>query len=81
MDDPHEITLADLRLRVSEKFLYDYDFIDHWQHLVRVEAILEPQMGKSHPVCIGGKRSTPPEDCGGVQRFLELRQQHSPFSL
>src|SRR5437016_4291359 len=36
-DDPLEIKLSDFGLRVSEKFLYEYDFGDHWQHLIRVE--------------------------------------------
>jgi hypothetical protein len=35
--DPRRIRLVDLRLRVSERFLYEYDFIDGWQHDVRVE--------------------------------------------
>src|SRR5262249_30508314 len=39
-DDPRRIKLSDLGLRVKEKFLYEYDFIDQWQHLIRVEAIL-----------------------------------------
>ena len=80
-DDPREIKLADFGLRVSEKFLYEYDFHDHWQHLIRVESILQPQAGKTYPLCIGGKRSAPPEDCGGTRRFLDLRREHSPFSL
>ena len=81
MDDPREIKLADFGLRVSEKFLYEYDFGDCWQHLIRVEAILPSQPGKTYPICIGGNRCAPPEDCGGTRRFLELRQQCSPFSL
>ncbi len=63
-DDPREVNLADFVLRVSEKFLYECDFGDHWQHLIRVEAILQPQPGKTYPICIGGKRFAPPEDCG-----------------
>jgi hypothetical protein len=47
IDDPREIKLADFGLRVSEKFLYEYDFHDHWQHLIRVEAIQQPQPGKT----------------------------------
>lgn len=80
-DDPREIKLADFGLRVSEKFLYEYDFGDHWQHLIRVEAILPPQAGQTYPRCIGGNRCAPPEDCGGTRRFLELRRQYAPFSL
>jgi hypothetical protein len=38
--DPRRIRLVDLGLRVRERFLYDYDFIDGWQHDVRVEQSL-----------------------------------------
>jgi hypothetical protein len=33
-----------------------------------------------YPVCIGGKRSVPPEDCGGAFQFVRLSQQHSLVS-
>src|SRR4029453_2562516 len=36
-DDPRRVWLADLGLRVRERFLYGYDFTDGWQHDVRVE--------------------------------------------
>ncbi len=36
-DDPHEVRLVDLGLRVGERFLYEYDFMDRWCHDVRVE--------------------------------------------
>jgi hypothetical protein len=32
--------LADLGLRPRERFLYEYDFTDGWQHDVRVERML-----------------------------------------
>jgi DNA-binding winged helix-turn-helix (wHTH) protein len=38
-DDPRQIKLSDLGLRVKEKFFYEYDFNDQWRHLIRVEAI------------------------------------------
>ncbi len=34
-DDPHQVILADFRLRKSERFVYDYDMGDFWPHLVR----------------------------------------------
>ncbi|HZM64702.1 MAG TPA: hypothetical protein VFC16_00175 [Nakamurella sp.] len=32
--------------------------------------------GQPLPVCTGGRRAGPPEDCGGVQAFLEGTQAH-----
>src|SRR5712691_11495614 len=58
-DDPYEVQLADLGLRVGERFLYEYDFFDVLCHDVRVEAILPVERGRRYPVCTGGRRSTP----------------------
>ena len=69
-DDPRLIKLSDLGLPVKEKFLYEYDFIDQWRHLIRVEAILPSESDQRYPVCIGGKRAAPPEDCGGPWAFM-----------
>lgn len=76
-DDPKQVKLSDLGLRVQEKFLYEYDFGDNWQHQLRLEAISPSAPHQLYPVCIAGKRSVPPEDCGGVWRFMELRQHYS----
>jgi hypothetical protein len=68
-------------VRVSERFLYEYDFIDGWQHDVRVEQMLPLEPGRRYPVCIAGRRAAPPEDCGGPWPFLELRQRYSVVSI
>jgi hypothetical protein len=80
-DDPHEVLLADLGLRAGERFLYEYDFTDGWRHDVRVEAILPLETARPYPVCTGGRRAVPPEDCGGPWGFMELQQHHAPFRL
>src|SRR5437764_6361167 len=64
-DDPRRVHLVDLGLRVRERFLYEYDFTDGWQHDVRLEQILPLEPGRDYPVCVGGRRIVPPEDCGG----------------
>ena len=79
--DPREVRLGELGLRVGERFVYEYDFIDGWCHDIRLEAILPAQHGRRSPVLTGGRRSAPPENCGGAWAFLELRQQHSPLRL
>src|SRR5712692_6978279 len=53
-DDPDEVQLADLGLRVGERFLYEYDLFDGWCHDIRVEAILPVERGRHYPVCTGG---------------------------
>ena len=74
-DDPRLIKLSDLGLRVKEKFLYEYDFIDQWRHVIRVEAILPSESDQRYPVFISGKRAAPPEDCGGPWAFMERRDE------
>src|SRR5438128_4391084 len=80
-DDRRHVRLVDLGLRVRERFLYEYDFTDGWQHDVRVEQILPLEPGRYYPVCVGGRRAAPPEDCGGPWAFLELRQHYSVFRI
>jgi hypothetical protein len=69
-DDPKRIRLRDFRLRFRERFLYEYDFNDNWQHDIRVEEIVAANTERPYPVCIGGKRAAPPEECGGVEAYL-----------
>jgi hypothetical protein len=76
-DDPQQVRLVDLGLRVGERFMYEYDFTDGWQHDVRVEQILPFEPRRRYPTCTGGRRQAPPENCGGPWAFLELRQRHS----
>lgn len=51
-DDPETVRLADLQLREREKFRYEYDFTDRWQHQLRVEAIQSLDQPLSAPICI-----------------------------
>jgi hypothetical protein len=61
----------------GQKFVYEYDFGDSWEHELLLEKILEPEAGASYPRCLKGKRACPPEDCGGFwgyQMLLEVLQ-------
>jgi hypothetical protein len=51
---------------------YEYDFGDGWEHEVILEAMSPRQRGKRYPLCLGGARSCPPEDCGGVGGYENL---------
>ena len=56
---------------------YEYDFGDDWQHALLLEKIIPRDPLVTYPVCIGGRRACPPEDCGGIPGyggFLEAIQ-------
>ena len=58
----------------NDKANYIYDYGDHWEHSVKLEKILIREPGIEYPVCTGGARACPPEDCGGppgYEDFLE----------
>ncbi len=71
----HEQKITDwfsMENRVAD---YTYDFGDNWEHKIQLEKILPRDKNIKYPICIGGKRACPPEDCGGIggyEYFLEV---------
>ena len=80
-DDPRQVLLSHLHLRLKERFLYEYDFGDRWQHEVRLEKVLPLEPRKTYPRCIGGARKAPPEVCGGPWAFMALEQHYSVWHI
>jgi hypothetical protein len=77
-----DTSLQSLRLRPNERFVYEYNFFDWWQVDIRFEKQLDFDETRSYPFCIGGKRSGPPESCGGPEGYLALREdKYHPISL
>jgi hypothetical protein len=37
-----DLRLSDFHFRVNERFLYEYDFTDSWEHQVRIEQFVPP---------------------------------------
>jgi hypothetical protein len=70
--DEKRPTLNDLLRSSVVRFGYTYDFGDNWEHTIAFEKSDLPVEGESYPVCIGGKRNCPPEDCGGVWGYEQL---------
>lgn len=82
MVDERKVRLDQIVIGEGDKFIYEYDFGDSWEHVVLVEKVLEPEPGHQYPVCVKGKRACPPEDVGGVwgyDTFLEaIRHPEHP---
>jgi hypothetical protein len=80
-DEPKLVRLVDFGFRINERFFYEYDFSDLWRHELRLEQIVPFEPTQRYPRCTGGGRAAPPEDCGGPQAFLALRQHFSIFHI
>lgn len=79
-DDPHQVKLRDFKLRKGERFVYEYDFGDFWQHDIRLEQVLPLEPKKKYPTCIDGDGDCPPENCGGPEAFMELIAERCSWS-
>lgn len=67
-----EENIADWFLEENDKASYNYDFGDDWKHEIVLEKIVPKEDGVKYPVCLGGERACPPEDCGGIWGYEEL---------
>ena len=55
-----------------KKARYIYDYGDDWEHDIKLEKILPKDPKSKYPLCTGGKRACPPEDCGGVWGYTDF---------
>jgi hypothetical protein len=71
--DERKVTLGQLLKRARERIRYTYDFGDDWEHEILLEGVLTAEPDVRYPVCVAGKGACPPEDCGGVWGYQDLR--------
>lgn len=64
--DELEIKLKEMFKIEGQQISYRYDFGDNWEHVIKLEKILDEKKGKNKPRLITGKRFAPYEDCGGI---------------
>jgi hypothetical protein len=67
-----EVSLAQALPGERSKISYLYDFGDSWRHEIVVEKVLTPDESVTYPRCTGGRRATPPEDCGGIWSYADM---------
>ena len=56
----------------GDKCHYEYDFGDGWLHRVTLKKVHALQAGAKYPICTGGRRACPFEDCGGVSGYYQF---------
>lgn len=72
MEREDRVRLKELAVRPKQKFTYEYDFGDSWEHEIVVEKILPFDPQGQYPVCIDGARACPPEDCGSFPGYMDI---------
>lgn len=70
--DERKVRLVDFA-KAQTRFRYEYDFGDGWEHDLVVEEATETAP-LAPALCIEGRRSCPPEDCGGPFGYAEFLQ-------
>jgi hypothetical protein len=72
-DDESEVTVL-RAIGDQQRFIYEYDFGDGWEHDVVVEDVRRVPTGLKHAVCLDGENACPPDDCSGPPGYGELLQ-------
>lgn len=68
-----DLAAEDFFNMVGYRSLYTYDFGDDWEHLITVETIHQGEARKGLR-CIAGRGACPPDDCGGVGGYQEIKR-------
>jgi hypothetical protein len=71
ISDAGTVMLGDVLKPRRTTFDYLYDFGDSWRHRLIVTKIRSPETGLAYPRYVGGERTAPVDDCGGLYRFQE----------
>jgi hypothetical protein len=70
--DEAQVTIWEALGTGVKRLSYIYDFGDDWGHEIAVEKVIGGDSGRERPLCLGGRRHRPPEDCGGPPGYAEF---------
>ena len=68
-DDPERVLLGQFGFRLCERFLYEYDFYDNWEHDIRLEKVLPLNSKRVSRFVLGDRGRSRPrtlEDLGPI---------------
>ena len=69
-----QFNLCNILTNQCNQLKYEYDFLNHWVHLISIEEVLVDDFEYQYPVCLCGENTCPPEDSGGVQGYQRIQK-------
>jgi hypothetical protein len=70
--DEKATRLADVLRRSKDRFVYEYDFGDSWEHEILLEEVVPRCPSARYPVVVAGRGACPPEDVGGLPGYYHF---------
>lgn len=67
-----DVLLSDIFNDENQEYIYIYDFGDSWEHQIILEKVV-PEVTRV-PFLLDGEGACPPEDCGGVGGYEQLKK-------
>ena len=69
-----DVSVGQVFTNVGTTAVYEYDFGDGWMHhLELMDQSIHPTQ-EVLPLVISGENACPPEDCGGIHGYKELKE-------
>ena len=72
--DVKDVMVTQVFSHVGNTITYEYDFGDGWMHHLELVEISIHPIDEVLPRIIGGEHACPPEDCGGIHGYRELKE-------
>ena len=69
--DYKKIKISDLLKKKNDTMLYEYDFGDGWEHIIKLLDLKDKPKNVFYPRCFLGERACPAEDSGGIYGYQE----------
>lgn len=66
-------------MKVGSEIIYTYDFGDSWEHLIKIEKVVEYEY--RYPIVLKSKGPNMIEDCGGIWGFYDCMEEAEPFDM
>jgi hypothetical protein len=70
--DSRNKKLKEIFVKEGKKYIYIYDLGDDWVHKITLEKMIAENKDRKAK-CIDGKGACPPENCGGVWGYEEIK--------